>query len=164
MAQSYDSFLESDADIVRNILEKAICEDQYKKWLEVKQNKSYISVKAGNNLVCTVKFGKKVSYIAIPTEQEAYFAGASFTRVSSGQSRISISAISDVETYAKPISYVFAEELAKIGAESFGCCHRYVECSDKMECTHPDVLRSRSCLYRKNLEAGRIFYGANRNT
>lgn len=45
---------------------------------------------------------------------------------------------------------------------AFGCCHRYVECSDSLRCIHPDRIRSMSCLYRKNLESGRIFYGKNK--
>lgn len=45
---------------------------------------------------------------------------------------------------------------------AFGCCHRYVECSDSLKCIHPDRIRAMSCLYRKNLEAGRIFYGKNK--
>lgn len=49
----------------------------------------------------------------------------------------------------------------KIGA--FGCCSRYVECSDAMKCIHPDASLSFSCQYRQNLLKGRIFYGKNKN-
>lgn len=48
-------------------------------------------------------------------------------------------------------------------AEPFGCCSRYVACSDNKKCIHPDVLHSKGCEYRKNLEAGKIFYGKNKN-
>ena len=48
-------------------------------------------------------------------------------------------------------------------AETFGCCHRYVECSDQRKCLHPDILHSKGCMYRVNLENGRIFYGKNKN-
>lgn len=47
--------------------------------------------------------------------------------------------------------------------EIFGCCSRYVECSDNRQCIHPDLLRAKGCQYRKNLEIGRIFYGKNKN-
>lgn len=46
-------------------------------------------------------------------------------------------------------------------SERFGCCHRYVECSDAKTCTAPDKLRAKGCYYRENLEKGRIFYGKN---
>lgn len=48
-------------------------------------------------------------------------------------------------------------------AQPFGCCGRYVECSDKGECVHGNLLYSTVCAYRRNLEAGRIFYGKNAN-
>lgn len=44
-----------------------------------------------------------------------------------------------------------------------GCCSRYNACSDAKKCIHPDLFYARICSYRKNLEAGRIFYGKNCN-
>ncbi len=49
------------------------------------------------------------------------------------------------------------------GSSVFGCCHKYVECSDAKKCLHRDLLYARGCQYRKNLESGRIFYGKNKN-
>lgn len=46
---------------------------------------------------------------------------------------------------------------------SFGCCHKYLECSDAKKCIHEDLEYSKGCIYRQNLEAGAIFYGKNRN-
>jgi len=50
-----------------------------------------------------------------------------------------------------------------IGYEEFGCCSKFMECSDAKKCINPDVSISKGCLYRKNLEEGRIFYGKNAN-
>lgn len=47
--------------------------------------------------------------------------------------------------------------------ETFGCCSRYVECSDAQKCIHPDLSIALSCQYRQNLLNGRIFYGKNKN-
>lgn len=47
--------------------------------------------------------------------------------------------------------------------EMFGCCNDFVACSDNMCCLHDDDPYYRGCMYRKNLESGRIFYGKNRN-
>ena len=47
--------------------------------------------------------------------------------------------------------------------ESFGCCNDFLRCSDNRSCIHKDDPFYRGCYYRKNLEAGRIFYGKNRN-
>lgn len=48
-------------------------------------------------------------------------------------------------------------------AERFDCCSRYIECSNKRECIHPEILHSTGCTYRKHLASGRIFYGKNKN-
>lgn len=45
----------------------------------------------------------------------------------------------------------------------FACCSRYAECSDAGHCVHPNPLYSQACRYRKNLDAGRIFFGKKRN-
>lgn len=56
------------------------------------------------------------------------------------------------------------EECYKEGAvESYGCCSRYVECSNNNKCVHPDIREARGCIYKHNLERGRIFYGDNCN-
>ena len=47
---------------------------------------------------------------------------------------------------------------------SFGCCDRYLECSDVKHCVLENKLYSKACKYRSNLESGRVFYGRNRNT
>lgn len=47
--------------------------------------------------------------------------------------------------------------------DSFSCCHRYLQCSDAKKCLHPNKLYSTACIYRHNLEKGRIFYGKNKN-
>lgn len=44
----------------------------------------------------------------------------------------------------------------------FGCCAKYVECSDALCCLeNPEY--SKFCFYRQNLESGKIFYGKNKN-
>lgn len=48
-------------------------------------------------------------------------------------------------------------------AARFGCCSRFIECSDRKKCVHENRLYSKACSYRENLEKGQIFYGKNRN-
>lgn len=48
-------------------------------------------------------------------------------------------------------------------SQPFGCCDKYIECSNARECVHINRLYSKACMYRKNLEEGRIFYGENKN-
>lgn len=48
-------------------------------------------------------------------------------------------------------------------ARTFGCCSKFTACSDAKKCLHENKLYSTACSYRRNLEAGRIFYGKNKN-
>lgn len=48
-------------------------------------------------------------------------------------------------------------------SEPFGCCDLYEKCSDAKRCLHPSFFRRTVCAYKKNLEAGRVFYGKNAN-
>lgn len=48
-------------------------------------------------------------------------------------------------------------------SNSFGCCSRFLECSNMRRCVHENRLYSKGCSYRRNLESGRIFYGVNRS-
>lgn len=48
-------------------------------------------------------------------------------------------------------------------ASSFGCCSNFNKCSDLKKCVHENKLYSTSCMYRKRLENGNIFFGENRN-
>ena len=46
---------------------------------------------------------------------------------------------------------------------SFACCSKFTECSDAKRCLHENKLYSTACMYRYNLENGKIFYGKNKN-
>lgn len=65
--------------------------------------------------------------------------------------------------------YQFVKSVVLIGLKyyesnsSFSCCSQFTRCSDEKKCVHENKLYSKGCKYRKNLEAGRIFYGKNKN-
>lgn len=48
-------------------------------------------------------------------------------------------------------------------ATRFACCSHFVECSDAKSCVHPNKLYACACYYKANLDAGKIFYGKNKN-
>lgn len=47
--------------------------------------------------------------------------------------------------------------------KTFGCCSLFIKCSDSQKCIHANRLYATSCLYRHQLESGKIFYGKNKN-
>lgn len=56
---------------------------------------------------------------------------------------------------------VDTEEKDDLSESVFACCHLYRECSAQKHCLCDDETRASQCAYRKNLEAGNIFYGKN---
>ena len=47
--------------------------------------------------------------------------------------------------------------------KGFGCCSRFLECSDNLSCVLDDKFRKRECAYNTNLSKGIVIYGNNRN-
>ncbi len=58
---------------------------------------------------------------------------------------------------------VFNNCYKESAVDVFGCCSRYIQCSDAKLCVHSDKKEARGCMYKVNLDNGRIFYGKNRN-
>ena len=61
----------------------------------------------------------------------------------------------DEEGFAKLASQICVDAMS---FPKFGCCSKYKQCSDAGKCIHEDLLYSSACEYRRNLEAGKIFY------
>lgn len=59
--------------------------------------------------------------------------------------------------YIKECS-LYALDNYKPRQNTFACCSRYESCSLEKKCIHPNKLASLACVYRKNLEEGRVFY------
>jgi len=76
---------------------------------------------------------------------------------------IELDDIDGISNLKNNIRMIFKYELNKIHGDAFGCCSKYVECSDSKRCVHEDFLVSLCCQYRINLLEDRIFYGKNRN-
>lgn len=45
----------------------------------------------------------------------------------------------------------------------FGCCGKFIACSDSGKCQHENMLYAKGCAYHEHLLHGEIFYGKNRN-
>lgn len=71
----------------------------------------------------------------------------------------------DSENYSSYIKRLIENAVENYSpkADVFGCCSKYNQCSDARKCLHQNLLYSKACFYRKNLESGKIFYGKNKN-
>lgn len=58
---------------------------------------------------------------------------------------------------------IYEQRRSQVIGDAFGCCNDHVRCSDAGYCLHLKDRKYWGCYYRKNLEAGRIFYGKNKN-
>lgn len=67
------------------------------------------------------------------------------------------------EVFENMVRDVYDSNLRDVDAEMIGCCDMFIMCSDALSCLKSDDPHYNGCLYRKNLEAGRIFYGKNKN-
>lgn len=65
--------------------------------------------------------------------------------------------------FAEAVFAAYDNAKANETLEEFGCCNSFTACSDAKRCLYDDNPYYRGCMYRKNLEDGRIFYGKNRN-
>lgn len=64
-----------------------------------------------------------------------------------------------MERLKKAKQYIFRNTIT----DTFACCNDFERCSDALKCLKPEDRKYNGCLYRKNLEAGRVFYGKNKN-
>ncbi len=160
----FDNIIKTDTGKIKAALEYQIANQEYTKYLGVFENKNKsISIKAKNILIAKIMLASKSSYVEIKSKYEKEFFGFEVVRISDDYIRIKITNIGDALALTEPLSIVYMKELSELGGESFGCCHRYVECSDALKCVHPDFLTSLACSYKKNLDTGKIYYGKNKN-
>lgn len=125
-------------------------------YLTVEEKKTYYSVCFDkSSVIVRIHAGKK-PYIAMPVQNsaEAYHKD--------GYRKIYLTSLDEIAKYQEDIQKSLEYIIDNITKE-FDCCHRFEECSNAKACTHPDKRFALSCGYRKNLKAGRIFYGQNRN-
>lgn len=120
-----------------------------------------------NALLARIKTGGKKTYISFEVKYKQAFEDAGFETYSikSDQDffRIELNhfyySIDNVKL--TPIIQQIIEDL--FINTPFGCCDKYINCSDEKKCIHEDPVYAMACYYRKNLLSGKIFYGKNRN-
>ncbi len=124
----------------------------------------------GNMLFARVKVEKEVKYISFKEKYRKGFekygiltyeikSEPDFFRIPLEEFP-KIEELEDDPDFIKLISDIFLDALS---LEPFGCCHKYVACSDAKKCLHDDLIYATACMYRRNLEKGKIFYGENKN-
>ena len=83
------------------------------------------------------------------------------TKSDAGMVRLNMQTYEDILRYVQLLRAIL-ERLCRRHRD-FGCCGRYLACSDAKTCIHPDPKFALGCMYRQNLRDGKVFYGKNRN-
>ena len=112
-----------------------------------------VSIKIDRSLIAKLFPNPVISVAFSMGKFNKYAPNCDFLPIKSpeGYGKISVDSSVALEMLEKSI-------LDYVPSYTFGCCHRYKECSHAKQCIHPDLFYAKSCQYRKNLEAGRIFY------
>lgn len=157
--------LKDEIEKIKNLAADMISEHElFDTDISVIENMDHsISVMIRTNLAMRLKLTGKKPYILISPK---YTGIADKFQLKNGAYNIQCKVLIDVI----PINYITLEFIKAItekcildySEDSFGCCSKYVKCSDSKKCLHADKLYSNSCQYKKNLLAGRIFYGVNK--
>ena len=69
----------------------------------------------------------------------------------------------DLLHYVEVLKNMKREIFRNLITETFACCNDFERCSDALMCLHSQNRFYNGCVYRKNLEAGKVFYGKNKN-
>lgn len=132
-----------------------------------KKLKGNNAVKVGDQLMCRISCKSKLKYLQIrqsllKTIQDNNLMYTTETNDSKFL-RLPLKNGLNIEGLKVVIIKAFVLAYRGNADMSFGCCSRYVECSDLKNCINPDSTFALGCLYRVNLENGKIFYGKNKN-
>lgn len=114
--------------------------------LNIEEQKNSIILTISNNANLDISYPENIRYKEKGNLSKIYFPIGECT----------------IYEYIKSIIYSRIKRYVS-SAALFGCCSKFNECSDAKKCVHENKLYSTACMYRLNLESGKIFYGKNRN-
>lgn len=117
--------------------------------------------------VAKVKEGGLLEYVSFSDKYIKLFdeAGISYTIFESGN----CIRLTEMEFVVATQNSQFSSIIERIVLQSFnyasfGCCSKYIECSNAKKCLHEDIFyATASCQYKKHLDINEIFYGINKN-
>lgn len=146
--------VEIDCNITQNTLNSTNF-----KIKQLKDDKT-TSITLGNALVCKIKILKNGYRIILKKKLiEDLINESANIKIKHDQSIAEIDFQSKNQDFYDIIKIALYDAVETYQPETrFGCCSRYQECSKMRKCLHPDLLYSKSCWYRQNLEKGIIYY------
>ncbi len=129
---------------------------------------AYIRILFNDVNALRIKFSKKEAYISIAGSFQKFLSdypdlATKQLKSDNTWTRIIMKNTADLLRLT-PLFLTMYDESYWLGTyEVFGCCSRYVQCSDSLKCVSHDPKLSRGCMYKRNLLKGKVFYGKNKN-
>jgi len=114
-------------------------------------------------LISSLKSGERVTLYCTETIENPDSVSPSHSILSDGSYVFPVDVAFNHNTFLGLTGDIAAYNRSMATVERFGCCHRFIRCSDIRKCLIEDEFFSLGCYYRENLEAGHIFYGVNKN-
>jgi hypothetical protein len=129
--------------------------------LRLEEKKNHYSLVFVDKLLFRIVPKKREYLFQFQPEYNKYFTET--TTVPGKWVEIRLKELAEISALEDAVGNIFEYEIKRTHGDLFGCCSRYVQCSDSRKCAHEDFLLSLACQYRINLLEDRIFYGKNRN-
>lgn len=129
------------------------------------KNKNDYSIKFKANIVFKLNENKELLYIKTDFADNVllFFHDTDFTSDASFVRLPFALAEKHMDEINNLFLIIIKKYLELSDLNTFGCCSKYIQCSDEKKCLYPDNVDYMGCLYKRNLEKGRIFYGKNKN-
>lgn len=131
-------------------------------YVTLKKNKTDYTINFFNTASIKIKFGRK-NYFYIKAESgdlpEEY--ELQVLKSMPGFVRFELSEDRDFGKLSGILSFLYDRSV--VAPIIFGCCNSFELCSDALKCVNKDPVLALGCMYRENLEKGKVFYGKNRN-
>jgi hypothetical protein len=153
-------------NIIRNIeLKIKDSPDFYDGCFELKKNKGFDTIWFCGLAVLRFQDKKDKTLLGVPEKYYSLFGLADRITIIKQQANWNTIELDNEigNTILQEADVVFRQSFKDSASDVFGCCSRYEECSNEKLCVHPEKEMARGCMYKINLDNGRIFYGANRN-
>lgn len=122
-------------------------------------NGSRVIIQVEEKVKSHSRFGVKKCYRKIIENMKLSF----YELKSSNFLYINILSPLDAYNFEELFCAIYDDVFLKFSPDSFECCSRYMECSNKKQCVNPSKKLLRSCRYLKKIEQGIIFFGENKN-
>ena len=121
-----------------------------------------VSFKVAGGILCYLVSTRQGSYIKIESSHELEKTFPAAEHLANDYLKLNLDMTFDMDAFVHVVSPICDDLFDASATMQFGCCNDFNRCSDLGRCFKLDDPDSRGCSYRKNLEAGRIFYGKNK--